>query len=425
MARAVQAPALTPSEYFQTVLAPGWHVAFSDSSGVGHDSVASCGRYGIVAEFPTERSVKVRMLSQSPGDGAIWRLGAEATYPLSCVSRAGLIFKAHGVCSRYSILPLDAQVVCCGNTQDARAQRVLRAIREWPSQPAVPLKLASAACPWPITVVTPLAAAAEHSGHNVSLGNTSCVSTSTGLRLILDELVPRFWIGVSHRCSTCQSPVAWPQLSDVQAYFPSSKICRTGNTWYTVSFLLSTAMHFVLEMCEAKLRVWLAERWSWAAYSDRKEHLHKGLSIFRTPGDEAVDDMGNVAGEDVVGEVPWLLSGAEPRAFHFCVCAAGLTHSSTNQHSMFVPNPFSQTSARDAIGELMFKNGPRCGFFFCTGLVSFGRVAAPSPRPQSSSAQKVIQHENTKLIVCFITYLPCSSLFSLFSLSLSLQRGMG
>lgn len=129
---------------------------------------------------------------------------------------------------------------------------------------------------------------------------------------VLDEPHPRAIRKAFYICDACkESPVGldgvktrrfWkvPTLADINEYVPKvagmGQVLLSGQTYYTIFFLIAPASHFCLRPQVTELPTWLAERWGLAilGFSYGRSMWGSGLNPHQVE-------------VDTTGDVPWML----------------------------------------------------------------------------------------------------------------------
>jgi hypothetical protein len=250
------------ASFFQRKVTLGWHVRFATAQ-------SRC-KYGRICDVPGASGVSCNMFAPTSVAGVedaflLQRVVVQVNYEdIECT---GFLVRYDHRRKIYTPLgPLD-ELATAGTAGDVKLDRICDKLRALPSDPNAPSIERFVGCPWRVLVVTPLEGMESHvqSGHQVSLST----SRST-LLWVLDEPVPRPWISQHFVCHTCRTAPMRPSLADVQKCFADVKLCKTGRTWYTMSFLQALSSHFVLHPIKSEMRLWLAERWCQAEFSHRR-----------------------------------------------------------------------------------------------------------------------------------------------------------
>ena len=139
--------------------------------------------------------------------------------------------------SLYSVLSVHEQCVISYNDSEAAVQEMIHKVRSTPCAPSTPQKIILSGCPWPITIVMPLSAIESHNAQqphvNISHRHITFYKDRP-VRYILHDPLPLLWMpGILQTPGKQLSP----NLDDLRQYFPDQHIFRTGNTWYTLTFL--------------------------------------------------------------------------------------------------------------------------------------------------------------------------------------------
>ena len=263
--------------HINSLLAPGWQVQYTRDG-------QRC--FGIVTAVPEHEQVVVKEIGKGQENDMTSR---KEVLPIIDIEAAGYFATFDFKRQAYVLLDESQQHVAHVACETFVVNAIRRKLRDLPSLPEAPQTQVNLDCPWPILRVSPLQSMAEHAGH--AIRNKVIPSKKVVTRCILED-PPRFWTPMPIICKTCGNKEFHPKLADIRAYFPSLTILRTGNTYYTLQFLLSLVTHFTIHPVESDLRVWLAERW---CNYDVKLQWHR-MSIF--------PDM---AEETAVTHVPWLL----------------------------------------------------------------------------------------------------------------------